>query len=242
MIEQPKTVTRDGVRDETRTTHPAYAQIGASRVSSGGAGNGVALYGSDFMHNDFVAIRIKRSQLGRNLNHDWHYAYDEMIEVMLSYSQWAEFVSTMNSGEGVPCTLRAVDGKLMPGLPKPETRSTQFIQEQQKDMENLIALVVDAEKQVAELNISQKAKAVMLNLAFKIKQELKSNLPFVMKSFGKHMENTVEKAKTEVHAYVENRIHRAGLAAMGAAANKLNDDNQPPILMIDGNDDTGTRT
>jgi hypothetical protein len=237
QIEHPVVVP--DTTDRTRTKHPAYALIGAGRVSCGGAGGGISLYGSDFKHNDYVRITIRRSQLGRGLSHDYFYGSGEqLIEVALSYSQWAEFVSSMNMGEGIACTLQHVAGQQVPQLPPPPKRDEQFITEQQKDMDALIALVADAEKQVAELNISQKAKTVMLNLAFKIKQELKDNLPFVMKSFGKHLEDTVEKAKTEVNAYVENKIHRAGLAAMGAAVNKLNDDNNPPILMIDGDTET----
>jgi hypothetical protein len=41
-----------------------------------------------------------------------------------------------------------------------------------------------------------------------------SNASFVAKSFGEHMEETVEKAKAEVHGYMTHVIQRAGLEAI----------------------------
>src|SRR3954470_19367469 len=85
--------------------HPAYGQIAASRVTSGG---GATLYGSDFKHSNFITIRVHASEQHRSLSHDWHYARDMLCEVALSEAQWATFVSSLNAGMGVPCTLSYV--------------------------------------------------------------------------------------------------------------------------------------
>src|SRR3546814_19922091 len=47
--------------------------------------------------------------------------------------------------------------------------------------------------------------------AAKAKQELESNLPYVAKQFGEHVESTVEKAKAEINAYMVTTLQRAGL-------------------------------
>jgi hypothetical protein len=80
--------------------HPAYAQIGASRVSGG-----TYLYGSNFAHQHYVTISITKSELNRSLSRDWASGGEEYIEVALSEAQWASFVSTLNSGTGIQCTL-----------------------------------------------------------------------------------------------------------------------------------------
>jgi hypothetical protein len=118
-IENPVTVETTGPQAGTRTTHPCFAQIRASRV------NGLTnLYDSDFQHNHFVSISIYRSELDRHLNRDWHHSRDELIEVNLSEAQWATFVSSMNVGCGVPCTLSYLHGKFVPQLPDtPDTRT-----------------------------------------------------------------------------------------------------------------------
>lgn len=48
------------------------------------------------------------------------------------------------------------------------------------------------------------------------RRALDDSLPFVATRFAEHMEETVEKAKVEVHSYIAASIHRAGLAAIAA--------------------------
>lgn len=200
-IEEPVTTERPGPSTETVTTHPAFAQIGASRVS----GN-TALYDSDFRHNHYMTISIRRSELHRGLNRDWHFGREEIIEVALTESQWATFVSSSNMGSGVPCTLQRLDGKMVPGLPDPEKRTDQFSVEMRKSMQNVLdrldALIAGAKTK------AQKHEMEML------RQQIVSNLPFVASQFEKHMEDTVEDAKQEVHGYMTGLLQRAGLQAL----------------------------
>lgn len=68
--EEPVEVKGDGHSGrESRITHPAFAQIGASRVSGS-----VNLYGSEFNHQHFITISIHRSELNRSLSRDWPFA------------------------------------------------------------------------------------------------------------------------------------------------------------------------
>ena len=210
-IEQPVTVTAEGPgrMDEKVTTHPAFAQISASRVSGS-----VNLYASDFEHNAFMTIRIFVSELHRNLNRDWHFGRDRIIEVALSEAQWATFVSSPNIGDGVPCTLQYHNGESIPGLPSPESRTDQFSGEMQEKLEKTIGKVKQAINQIDEIGIP-KGKAASLKGTFQsLLTELQSNLPFVAKQFEEHMEGTVEKAKQEVHGYMNGVINRSGIAAL----------------------------
>lgn len=199
---------RDG---STVTRHPAFGQIGASRVSGGRI-----LYGSDFIHRHYVTVTIRRSTLTRDINHDWPHGHDELIEVALSEAQWATFVSTLNSGLGVQCTIEAINNRQVPGIPRPLTRADQFTEEVSGSLAKLVSRIESAEAAVKDLAISSKARTVIENQLFHIKQDIQANLPYVAKCFGEHIEATTEKAKIEVNAYVENRIHRAGLDALTA--------------------------
>jgi hypothetical protein len=199
-----------GIGDR-RFTHPAFGQIGASRVTGG-----TTLYGSDFVHQNFVTISIRRSELNRGLSHDWHFGTDELIEVHLSEAQWATFVSSMNVGMGVPCTISHINHEPMPSIPLRQ-QTDEFKKELQEDLTSLGELVMGTIKDVeGELGagLSIKKKTSILGKLRKLHQQVTSNIPFVTKSLEKHMETTVEKAKVEVNAYIQSHITRAGIDAL----------------------------
>jgi hypothetical protein len=195
-------------KDESRITHPAFAQIGASRVS--GHTN---LYGSEFEHQHYVTITISKSELGRSLSRDWPFAREELIEVSLSEAQWATFVSTMNHGSGVQCTLNHVQGKQVPGIPHQKPQSERFAEE----MKQAVASVKNDIKVLAEGLDGPLAKSKVAELKKElvwISERIEGHATFVANQFDEHMEATTEKAKIEVNAYITNAVQRAGLDAI----------------------------
>jgi hypothetical protein len=198
-----------GRDDSTTYTHPAYAQISASHVSGG-----AYLYGSDFKHHHYVTIRIKRSEMCRNLSNDWPFARDELIEVSLSESQWASFVSSMNRGEGVQCTLQTVAGKQIPQIPESARRADMFRLEGEESGNEAIRAIAELRDEINASKLSQKQKDAWVARLNFIDGRTKSNLKFTLKQFGEHMENTVQKAKTEISAFAQNLIMRTGLSKL----------------------------
>ena len=218
-IEEPVTRNEPGGihKDDTVTTHPAFAQIGASRVQGS-----TALYDSDFNHNHYMTITIRRSELHRGLNYDRHHGREELISVALSESQWATFVSAPNQGFGVPCTLEHIGCERVPGLPRPQSRADQFGAEIRKDLEEAVRLADAALADLAATGLSKtKQEAVAASLRT-LRMNLESNLPFVATQFDEHMEKTVEKAKQEVHGYITNAVQRAGLNTLASSRPFLN--------------------
>lgn len=208
-IEAPCTKT-DGGHHDTITTHPAFGQIGAYRTSGGHT----ALYGSDFNHNHYMTIRIARSELHRGLHRDWHHGRAEIIEIALSEAQWATFVSSPNMGSGVPCTIQALEGRTIPGLPDPTNRSDQFRQEMKDKLARSVEKVANTLVELDGLGLPKGKTATLRDTLNGLLTELKSNLPFAAQSFEEHMEDTVEKAKQEVHGYMVGVLQRAGIASL----------------------------
>jgi hypothetical protein len=210
---------KSGSHDSTEYTHPAFGQIGASRVSGQ-----TTLYGSDFTHQHFVTVTIRRSILHRDLARDWEMGSDELIEVALSEAQWATFVSSMNVGMGVPCTIQHIAGKgMIPGIP-PRQQSDVFKGEVREALDDAIrALDVQMKKIEGELgaSLSQTKRAAIIEGIRRAKAKLESTIPFIVKQADEHMEETIEKAKVEVNAYVESTIRRAGLEAIDATKGLL---------------------
>ena len=205
-IEEPVVTKEDGKHWDETERHPAFGVIGASRVSS----TGHNLFQSDFQHRGFVVIKVMGAELHRGLSRDWVFARDTIVEVAVSEAQWATFVSTLNVGDGVPCTITARQGVgLVPGLPHRDEKD-KFAPELQKTLEEAASHLKELEK----LPMSAKAHA-QVEKAIKA---ITDSAPWVAKVFGEHVEEKLEKAKSEIGAWVTSTIQRAGLAALGSEA------------------------
>lgn len=217
-----------GSRGERVYGHPAFGMIGGGRVSGR-----VVLHGSDFEHQHFIEIRIKRAELHRDLSRDWHHAREEIVSVFVSEAQWATFVSSLNQGEGVPCTLNYVNGEPMPGLTlhKEEDTVRREAHEHFAEMTALVDQTIREVEQGIGASLSKVKRDAILASLQKLRRDIKSNTPFMMNSFAEHMEKTVERAKVEVNAYMQNVVARAGIAALtGADAPlRLDSGEKPPV-------------
>lgn len=189
--------------------HPAYAQIGASRVSGH-----TYLYGSDFDHQHYVTISIHRSELHRSLSRDWPFAREEYIEVSLSEAQWATFVSSMNVGHGVQCTLNNIGGKSIPQIPAHKNRQAQFKADGSETLAEAGQNLEKLKKGIHACALSAKAKKELLWNIELIERSLGSSVEFVANQFGEHIEKVTEHAKIEVNAYIQSAILRSGIEAL----------------------------
>jgi hypothetical protein len=208
-IEEPTVVNNNNQMQETVSTHPAYAQISASRVQGG-----THLYDSDFHHQHYLTINIRKSELHRGLSRDWHFAREELIEVAMSEAQWATFVSSPNMGSGVPCTLTRHDGKMIPNLPPPPDCSIQFRKEMLESMARMQADLKEVAEGLNEAMGKKKVEELQKKLHW-ISDRMTGSTGFVADQFGEHIEKTVEKAKVEIGAHATAMIQRAGLKALG---------------------------
>lgn len=195
--------------DEEIETHPAYAMIGASRVSGR-----TRLFASEFQHDHYVTISICAAELHRNCSRDRHFGRNEYIEVSLSEAQWASFVSSMNVGSGVPCTLNHRGGIDVAGITGQANTKTTFKAEFKDTMNESLASLDKLTDLIGECKLSEKAKSQLLGSVRMAKQHIESNIPFVANQFSEHMEETLEKAKVEVGAYIQAVISRTGIEAL----------------------------
>src|ERR1700754_2435376 len=182
---------------QTVLTHPAFGQIAVHHVS--GSSN---LYGSDFEHHHFVQITICGSELRRDLNHDWHFEREQIIEIAMSEVQYAAMVGSPNRA-GVPCTITQRDRNMIPGLPGRDTTHIYSTEVQEKIANTLRSLKDQRAEMLAATNkLSKAAQARVTSALDNAIMEIESNLPFVVKSFNEHVESSIEKGKVEVEAYI----------------------------------------
>ncbi len=208
---EPPTLIEGSRDDETRYTHPAFGQMAVSRVRGS-----TRLYGSDFEHRACLRIRIAHSELCRSLSRDWHHERGEIIEVELSEAQWATFVSSPNTGGGEPCTIRHIDGKQMPRIEARDEKDNYApeVKDRIDRASNAINALAAKLRNGALDGVSKARAKEILNHVETAQREFTANVPFVVKSFGEHVETRVEKAKTEIHGWMTSTIQRAGLQAL----------------------------
>ena len=122
--EVERIVDRQGTSMEREVfKHPAFGMIGFSRVS----GRENTLFGSSIKHNDRIVMQLKHGTQDRHLHEDCYYGHGLITEVEMSYSQFAECISTLNVGDGVPCTIRFTekDGEI-PYIKENKSKREQF--------------------------------------------------------------------------------------------------------------------
>jgi hypothetical protein len=185
--------------------HPAFGMIGASRVSN--SGHGSTLFDSDIRHQHTVIVRIATATRKRDLNHDWLHRKREFVEVEMSEAQWASFVFSMNSGTGVPCTIRQrEDERLVPGL-NYEPRLAESMDEVHAAGERALAGIREAFEVAAE----KPTKANMRHLGAVIGNAV-PNMEFAATSLGEHAENVVQRARADIEAMVLAKAQHLGLS------------------------------
>lgn len=221
-------VEREGghTREGKRYTHPAFGMIGASRVIGG-----TTLFGTDFIHQNYITLTIRSADLVRDLAHDWPSPGNAHVEVALSEAQWATLVSSLNVGMGVQCTIERLNGKQMPGIPL--RRENEVHQDETRKRIAELANQVTAAIQMVEGELapalSQKKRDAVLGHLRKLHQDIKSNIPWYAEVMEEKMHTLVESAKIEVNAYVTSTIQRAGLSAIAQG-------DKPVLSLADGSE------
>ena len=199
---QEPTVEVGGDFEDTTERHPAYAQIGAMRVSGS---HGAYLYGSDFRHQHYITIQIHDSELHRNLSGDRAHANKRLLQVAMSEAQWATFVSSLNQGGGVQCTLEFTpEAGMVPSITQPKDRKRQFSKEMGDHLDTVVGALKDLGALIDDAPLSGKKKLALKRQLHVAEMNLAPNMDFVAERFDEHMEHTTERAKSEVNAYAQH--------------------------------------
>lgn len=204
--------------DGVKTTHPSFALLSFSRTTRG---KGVPLFGSSIEHGDTIRMKVKPAKVERSLNHDWIYEDGrEYLEVEMSYSQFAEAITSMNMGSGVPVTLRYLDGKQIenPEIVNKRLQFEEEVRDRMKALSNKMKKLTENAEEILnnKKSINKGDKQIILSQLAMLRQEVHANLPYVMGMFNEQMDKTVMEAKGEIEAFTLNKIHSLGL-------NKLED-------------------
>ena len=196
---------------EGKKDHPSYGMLGFSRVTYGGK---TTLFGSSIQHSNTIRLTLKTGSVERGLNKDWYHGGRRLFEVEMSQTQFAELITSMNMGDGVPVTVRAINGEDTPPVPfesKADMHREEFrksLSETYADARNLISKVTDIFS--TKKALTKKDREEVLGALHGIAANLEQNQDFQMSQFQAQMDKTVSEAKGEIEAFVTSKLIQLG--------------------------------
>ncbi len=216
----------------TVKTHPAYGILGFSRVS-GGPGK---LYGSEIHHNSYIEMRLVPGEEHRTSSYTHHMGrMKPLVCVRMSHSQFAEAITSMNIGSGVPVTIDFIDDAIgqRPLIDDKTTLHKKVKAELSKEAKDAMA---DAEKletlvreTLASSKLSKAAQKEVVDAVTRLTSSIRSSMPYVVESYQEAAEKVGANAKAELDAFATMVVTKLGTKALAA----LNEEPQSEVLLQD---------
>ena len=179
-----------------------YGMISVHRTNS----TGTHLVGSDIEHQQFITLKISTANYERTLKNDWFFPDKNLIEVSMSLSQWAEFISSPNTS-GVPCTLERIQGKCLfedeevPFVDKIKLHDDEYKRHWANNVKELKTLIANLSDSFENKESRKTQRELIHQLEILIKNFI-PNEKFAINEFEEHIEKRVNQAKTEISNYL----------------------------------------
>ena len=199
--------------ERTTDNHESYGMVGFSRITSN---RSQPLFGSSIGHRNTIQLTIKSASVDRKLHHNWFHGEKELIKIEMSSNQFAELITSLNMGDGIPCTLRRVNGQIMEPPPYKDQRK-KFEDEFENDVKEVgkkLSSLYEKFQTLLNEKAPKRAYREFADILRMLAQDVNSNIPFVQSSFNEAIDKTVIEAKCEVESFVLNKIHNLGLEGL----------------------------
>jgi len=202
--------------DEKEFAHESYGMVGFSRCT----GSSGRLFGSSLPNQGtFIRLRLTSATRKHYLGRDWYHGdVQTMYEVDLSAAQFAELLTSMNVGSGVPCTIRFADGRQMAQPPDELLEAEQVRHDFESKTETVAKKLDGFAKQIMEVldkpTITKKDRETAKMALKLIVQDVRSNIPFWLEQFSEATQKITSAAKAEVDAFVTHAVMATGLKSL----------------------------
>jgi hypothetical protein len=203
--------------EDKNYTHPSFGLMEISKISCSPQN----LFGSSLQSENTIRFRICRAEVNRHLNSDWfhqlHGKGNGIVEFEMSYSQFAQAITSLNHGEGTPITLLRVNGEEQercPGI----NRITQLEDEFEDTIKSILKQSDEDSKKIEEIlektSLTKADRKNIKELSNNIRRTIRGHIPFIQSQFNKQMEASVKEAKGEIQAFQDIALKSAGLKSV----------------------------
>jgi hypothetical protein len=169
-------------------------------------------------HHSYITLQVRKTVLRRSDTGDRFDASmaADVVEVDMSAAQFAELLTTMNIGMGVPGTMRRCMGKFIeapPDLPgEVEYIKEDFANELKSFSDKILGEKLPRVRNLLNQKTLTKVERQELLFAFEaISNKLKDSVPFILDMFNEAVIRRVTAAKTEIDSLWTTVLHKAGI-------------------------------
>jgi hypothetical protein len=189
--------------------HESFGLISFSRVTGSND-----FFGSNISFDSYIQLRISGAFVETSLGRDNYYKDKLLLQVRMTNSQFAELITSLNTGSGTPCTLEYSDGKKFESLPKQkiieETAKKEFSLQNDEFLEQVRRMSIEA-NEIIEKKTLTKEDRKKLNWFFgNVFQQVSSNIPFYEKQFEERIDSMIADAKVEIENEIIHRLTNVG--------------------------------
>ena len=193
-------------------THESWGMIGASLCTC----NGGNFFQSDVPCHNLISITIKQAEKQRMLNKDWVHGKKTICEVYLTPMQWAEMLTNMNYGDGVPCTIRYTETNGLTEFKEEPNNLDLVLEETDSTIDMGLSILDDLKENLKQLladkKLSKKVYDELTDLLSKANNCLNGNSVDYLKRCAKEeIEKMTVEAKTNICSFIDYKIHSTGL-------------------------------
>lgn len=204
-----------GLEKDSSEQHPAFGLASFSRQSIGGVKNH-RLFGSSIDSFHTIRFTVSEAEVYHRLGADHFHDHKEIIELEMTEAQFAQLLTTMNSGPGVPVTIRRVNGERTPPLPDIPVEATKIrdkfrdnVEEWSKQLRTTTAEIEAILSKKGALTQVEKARVVELTSTLVGKME--GNMTFLVDQFNESVDGVLVQAKAEIEGFINAAVTRTGL-------------------------------
>jgi len=190
--------------------HESYGMISIGKFNS----NGTEFFGSDILQSGGITIQISKASVKRDLHREWYHAEEDIIEIQMSANQYVDAITSGMNTSGVPCTIKAINGKYTEKIPYIIDKKEQFSGEMANTQNKYLKRIDDIMEMLLEGNVGKRKKEEICQELKVLRNHLKANTNFVLKSFNEAMEESVLEAKQSIGNYIDHKVHTLGIEGL----------------------------
>ena len=171
-----------------------------------------AMFGSSIEHDVVMKLSINTCEVDRSFSTDRYYPVNNIIEIELTPAQYAEMITNLNHGVGVPCTITKFQGKRIKNDLKLKDEIETFKKEYKQNIDEVFNNMKDY---INSLDYTKplspkKIKEIKERLRILI-YSLENEGPFLSNRFNEYIEKVFVEAQSKIENNISLKLQNLGI-------------------------------